>query len=198
MRIAGVVVAGGLGRRIGGTDKALLPLAGLPLIAHVLNRLRPQVQALAINANGDLARFAAFGIPVLPDSIPDFPGPLAGLLAGLDWAMAEGFAAVVTVAVDTPFLPPDLVAQLQARIGAATVAMAASDGRLHPTCALWRVELQPALIAALAAGERRVARFAEAQALVRVGFATGAPDPFFNINTAEDLAMAETLIRGAA
>ncbi len=198
MRIAGVVVAGGLGRRIGGTDKALLPLAGQPLIAHVLNRLRPQVAALAVSANGNPARFAEFGVPVLPDPLPDFPGPLAGLLAGLTWAIADGYQAVAMVAVDTPFFPLDMVAQLQARIGDGKVALAESDGQLHPTCGLWRVGVQPALVAALAAGQRRVARFAEAQGLIRVAFATGTPDRFFNINTAEDLAMAETLIRGLA
>lgn len=181
-----------------GADKALVALAGTPLIAHVLARLRPQVRAVAINANGDPTRFAAFGVPVLPDPVPDFPGPLAGLLAGLSWATAAGFEAVAVVAVDTPFFPTDMVAQLQSGIGTADVAVAQSGGRLHPTCALWRVGVLPVLTAALAGGQRRVAQFAGAQVLVRVPFAPATPDPFFNINDAGDLALAETLIRGGA
>jgi molybdenum cofactor guanylyltransferase len=196
VRIAGVILAGGLGRRMGGADKALVSLSGMSLIGHVLNRLAPQVQAVAINANGDPARFAAFGVPVVADTLPDFPGPLAGLLAGMVWAKGSGFDAVAVVAVDTPFFPADMVAQLQAGIGSGDVALAESDGQLHPTCGLWRVGLQSALAAALAAGQRRVAGFAAEQALIRVPFATGASDPFFNINSAEDLALAETLIRG--
>ena len=191
-------MAGGLGRRMNGADKALVSLAGTPLIGHVLARLRPQVRALAINANGDPTRFAAFGVPVLPDPVPDFPGPLAGLLAGLIWAAAAGFEAVAVVAVDTPFFPTDMVAQLQSGIGTADVAMAQSGGRLHPTCALWRVGLRAALVAALAADQRRVAQFAQAQAMIPVPFAPATPDPFFNINDAADLALAQTLIRGAA
>ena len=189
MNIAGLVLAGGQGLRMGGADKALLPLAGQPLIAHVLARFAPQVATVAISANGDPVRFASCGYPVLADAIHGSAGPLAGVLAGLDWAAALGADRLATVAVDTPFFPDDMVARLSRGLGGVQVAMAESGGRLHPTCALWRIGVRVALSAALAGEERRLARFGETQGLVRVTF-DGDPDPFFNINHPADLTAA--------
>lgn len=189
MNIAGLVLAGGQGLRMGGADKALLPLAGQPLIAHVLARFAPQVATVAISANGDLGRFAGCGFVVLSDNEAD-TGPLAGVLAGLTWAAAQGASWLATVAVDTPFFPDDMVARLAAAPGGAAVVMAESLGRLHPTCGLWRVGLLPVLAAALATGERRLARFAAHQGMVRVAFPAAGSDPFFNINHPADLAAA--------
>ena len=192
--IAGIVLAGGQATRMGGGDKALLPLGGRPLLAHVLARLAPQVGAVAISANGDPARFAGFGLPVLADPVPGFPGPLAGVLAGMDWAQGLGAEAVLCVAGDTPFLPVDLVARLS---GAGEFALAASpsEGRLrqHPTVGLWPVRLREALREALSRGENKVGRFAAAQGAVAVPF-DAPPDPFFNINTPDDLRAAEALL----
>lgn len=192
--VAGIVLAGGRATRMGGGDKALRPLGGQPVLAHVIARLAPQVQALALSANGDPARFAAFGLPVLADPLPGFPGPLAGVLAGLDWAAGRGESALVSVAGDTPFLPPDLVARLQA---AGPVALAASPAggqmRRHPTVALWPVALREALRAALARGEHKVGRFLAEHGARAAEFAAP-PDPFFNINTPEDLARAQSLL----
>lgn len=186
---AAVILAGGQARRMGGGDKPLLPLAGRPLLAHVIARLGPQVTALALNANGDPARFAAFGLPVLPDPVPGQPGPLAGVLAAMDWAAARGEARVLTVAGDTPFLPADLVARLSTQ----PFAMAESLGRAHPVVALWPIALRAPLRAALAAGEHRVGRFAAGHGAVQVPF-PAPPDPFVNINTPDDLARAEALL----
>ena len=118
----GVILAGGLATRMGGGDKGLLALGDRPLLAHVIDRLAPQVAGLALNANGDPARFAGFGLPVLGDSIAGFPGPLAGVLAGLDWAAGQGTECIVTAAADTPFFPRDLVARL----------CDAAVGQVHP------------------------------------------------------------------
>lgn len=191
----GVILAGGRATRMGGGDKGLRDLHGRPLMAHVIDRLAPQCAALAINANGDPARWSGFGLPVLADDVPDYPGPLAGVLAGLDWAAARGAQAVVTAAADTPFLPRDLVARLAAAGGFALAATADDSGRLrvHPTFGLWPVRLRHDLRAALVAGQRRVAGWALDQGAVQVAFDTLPFDPFFNINTAEDLAAAEAL-----
>ena len=193
--IAGVILAGGRALRMGGGDKALLPLAGRPILAHVVARLAPQVDVLALNANGDPARFAAFGLPVLPDPLPDHPGPLAGLLAGLDWAAAVGADTLVTTPVDTPFLPTDLVAALcaaAARDGlpsAAAVTPGPTGPERHPLSALWPVAARAPLRAALAAGTRRVRDFADTLGCADAGMA--AADAFRNLNTRADLAEAE-------
>lgn len=193
MNIMGLVLAGGQGQRMGGADKALLSLAGQPMIAHVLDRFTPQVTAVAISANGDPLRFASWLCPVLPDTDAGFAGPLAGVLAGLDWAAALGADGLATVAVDTPFFPEDIVGRLSSALGKAQVAMAESNGRLHPTCALWRVGVRAALLAALVAGERRVARFAEGQGMARVVF-DGDDGVFFNINEPADLTVAQARV----
>ncbi|MFZ4410446.1 MAG: molybdenum cofactor guanylyltransferase MobA [Paracraurococcus sp.] len=143
--VIAVVLAGGLARRMGGGDKPLRLLAGRPLLDHVLDRVAPQVAAVILNANGDAARFAAYGLPVVADPLPDFPGPLAGVLAGLDWAAAHrpDVATVLSVPGDGPFLPADLVARLEAARVAASVPMAcaASGGWTHQPIALWPVPL---------------------------------------------------------
>jgi len=195
MRLFGVILAGGLGSRLGGVDKALLPLAGAPLLAHAMARLSPQVERLALSANGDPARFARFGLPVLPDALPDHPGPLAGVLAGLDWAAGGGADAVVTAAVDTPFFPGDLAARLADGIGAAPVAIAASLGRRHPAFGLWRVTLRPELRLALATGVRRLGVFADGVGAVAVRCPVRRIDPFLNINTPDDLERAVSVRR---
>ena len=183
---------------MGGGDKCLLPLAdGQSLLARIVARLAPQVGPMALNANGDPSRFAAFDLPVLPDQIAD-AGPLAGVLAAMVWARGQGCDAVVTVAGDTPFFPADLVARLAAGRGAAAVALAATD-RVHPVFGLWDVALAVALEAALADGTRRVMDFAAAQHAVTVDFPVGdGGDPFFNVNTPDDLRHAQARDAGGA
>lgn len=195
MRIAGLILAGGQGRRMG-AEKALVALAGRPLVAHVAARLAPQVAALALSANGDPARFAALGLPVLPDLPGEAgEGPLAGLRAGLDWAARAGAEALITVATDTPFLPTDLVERLAAASGGARASHAVSGGRAHYTAAFWPRARTAAIAERFAAGERRLRACLEDA--VEVAFA-GDPDPFANLNTPEDLARAEAQLRGAA
>ena len=183
-----VILAGGLSRRMGGGDKPLLALGARPILSHVIARLAPQAGPLVLNANGDPARFAAFGLPVISDTVADHPGPLAGILAGLEWAAQAGHPAIVSAAGDTPFLPHDLVARLAAAAGRTGIAIAATeeDGALrhHPTFGLWRVACRVRLAEALAGGLRRVRAFAEAEGAGVALF----PDPaaFFNINTPAD------------
>lgn len=196
MRIFGVILAGGTARRMGGADKALLPLAGRPLIAHVLDRLSPQVEQVLISANGDPARFATFGCEVIPDARPQ--GPLSGILAALAHAADHGATHVVSTPVDTPFLPGDIVPQLllAAEASPEGLSLAASADRDHPATALWPVSLAPALAAFLATGEAKVTRFSDAHHATRAHF----PDPraFLNLNTPQDFAVAEALLKGAA
>jgi molybdopterin-guanine dinucleotide biosynthesis protein A len=185
---------------MGGGDKGLRSLSNGTVLGHVIARLAPQCAALALNANGDPARFAAFGLPVLPDVMGGQPGPLAGILAGMDWAAGLGAQAVVTVAADTPFLPSDLVARLVAGDGGSGLVLAASpapDGGVlrQPTFGLWPVALRDDLRAALAGGVRKVTAWADTHAPGTAVFASQQPDPFFNINTPEDLALAEQIAR---
>ena len=189
--IAGVILAGGRASRMGGGDKALLPLGGRPMLAHVVERLEPQVAALALSANGDPARFAAFGLPVLPDTVPGQPGPLAGILAALEWAAALGASAVVSTPVDTPFLPRDLVARLAAAGDLSRPVVVQTGALVHPASAFWPVACRGALRAALDAGERRVRAFATAEGCRAVRFAA---DGLRNVNTPADLAAAEALL----
>ena len=182
----------------GPVDKGLLPLAGWRVIDHVLERLAPQVGAVALNLNGDPARWPDLGLPVLPDSLPDHPGPLAGVLAGMDWAAAKGAPAVISVAADTPFFPRDLVAGLTGAAGPAGLCLAAcrdaDTGRLwpQPTFGLWPVGLRQALRAALIDGQRKVRLWAETQG---AAYAIFDEDAFFNVNTPADLAQAEARAR---
>ncbi|MDF1716614.1 MAG: molybdenum cofactor guanylyltransferase MobA [Antarcticimicrobium sp.] len=196
--VAGVILAGGQATRMGGGDKGLLRVRDLRLIDHVIARLAPQCARLAINANGDPARFAEFALPVLPDSLPEYPGPLAGVLAGLDWAAAEGVDAIVTAAADTPFFPHDLVARLRAAAGPDGLALAGSRdaaGKLwrHPTFGLWPVALREDLRDALKGGLRKIVLWTDAHQAGLAEFPTGPFDPFFNVNTPEDVARAEHL-----
>lgn len=190
---AGIILAGGRSSRMGGAEKSLATLGGRPLIAHAIDRLRPQVSWLALNANGDPRRFGDLGLPVLADGIPDFPGPLAGILAGMRWAAVHGCETVASVAVDTPFFPTDLVARLSAARAHPSngPALAASGGRLHPVFGLWPVALADDLDAFLRKGETfRVGEFARRCACIAVPFDEGPADPFFNVNRLEDLAVA--------
>ncbi|WP_084540077.1 molybdenum cofactor guanylyltransferase MobA [Azorhizobium doebereinerae] len=194
-RVFGLILAGGLGRRMGGVDKALLPLAGRPLLRHVIDRLAPQVEGLLLSANGPPERFAAFGLPVLPDTLPDHPGPLAGVLAGLDHlaATAPEVDWMVSTPADAPFIPEDLVRRLRDACSAAGAPLthAASAGRTHPVIALWPVRLRHALRDYLAAGERRVGRFLADSGAVAVDWDCTRSDPFLNVNTPEELARSE-------
>jgi molybdopterin-guanine dinucleotide biosynthesis protein A len=197
--IAGVILAGGQATRMGGGDKGLRMVGGQTLLAHVLDRLRPQVDAIVLNANGDPARFSEWGLPVVADSLPDWPGPLAGVLAGMDWAASIGAEAVVSVAADTPFFPRDLVAQLQASAGPSGLALAATreGGKLYrqPTFGLWPVALRDDLRAALLGGLRKVVLWTDSHGAGTAEFGTDPFDPFFNINTPDDIAIAETLVQ---
>ncbi|MBB93654.1 MAG: molybdenum cofactor guanylyltransferase MobA [Rhodobacteraceae bacterium] len=201
MRPLGVILAGGLARRMGGGDKGLLDLGNQPILAHVIDRLAPQVGGLALNANGDPARFAGHGLPVVADSIEGFAGPLAGVLAGLDWAAGQGADSIVTAAADTPFFPRDLVARLVAASSgqAHPLVLAATPddrrGRVrHPTFGLWPVALRDDLRAALGDGLRKVVLWTDAHDGREALFDAGPPDPFFNVNTPEDLATARAVL----
>jgi molybdenum cofactor guanylyltransferase len=196
----GVILAGGRATRIGGGDKGLRKVGGQRLMDHVITRLGPQCLGLAINANGDPARFDDFGLPVLPDSLPDQPGPLAGVLAGLDWAALQGAAAIVTAAADTPFFPVDLVARLKAAAGPSGLCIAGSPdetGRVqrHPTFGLWPVALRDELRAAVTGGMRKVVTWTDAHNAGLARFGSDPFDPFFNINSPEDILRAERLMR---
>ena len=196
--VIGVLLAGGQSRRMGGGDKTLLQLGGKPILGRVIDRLAPQVDALVLNANGDPSRFAAFGLPVVPDVVEGFAGPLAGVLTGLDYAREQHPEAewVVTAATDAPFLPRDLVARLLAAVedAGADLACASSDGRVHPVIGLWPVRLADDLRAAMAEGVRKVDVWTARHRLVEVPFATDPVDPFFNANRPDDLAEAERLL----
>jgi molybdenum cofactor guanylyltransferase len=197
--VVGVLLAGGLARRMGGGDKCLRRLGDRPILAHVIERARPQVAALVLNANGDPARFAAFGLPVAADVVEGFAGPLAGVLTGMDWARANrpDCPWVATVATDTPFFPTDLVARMLAAVAraGADLACAASGGRTHPVFGLWPVRLAGELRAAMVdEGIRKVDVWTARHRLVEVDFPTEPIDPFFNTNRPEDLAEAERLL----
>jgi molybdenum cofactor guanylyltransferase len=197
VKIAGIVLAGGQSRRMGGGDKCLRLLAGKPILAHIIERARPQVAALALSANGDPARFAGFDLPVIADSIADFAGPLAGVLAGLDWAAASVPSAthVASFAGDAPFLPRDLVARLAAALAEGhDLAAAASAGRAHPVFGLWPLARCDDLRRAMAEeGIRKVDQWTARYRLALVDFPAMPVDPFFNANQPEDLAEAEQL-----
>ncbi|WP_306133294.1 molybdenum cofactor guanylyltransferase MobA [Roseivivax marinus] len=200
----GVILAGGRATRMGGGDKGLLPLGGATLLDQVIARLAPQVAGMALNANGDPARFADWGLPVLPDSVADYPGPLAGVLAGLDWAAGQGAETIVTVAADTPFFPRDLVARLQAEAGGmdAPLALAATPDlrrgtARHPTFGLWPVALRDDLRAALGDGVRKVVLWTDRHD-GREALFDGPGEPFFNVNTPEDLEAAQEMIAAEA
>lgn len=194
----GLLLAGGLARRMGGGDKPLRTIAGRTILAHVIERLQPQCDGLLLNANGDPVRFAEYGLPVVADSVPDFAGPLAGILAGLDWLAANrpGAQWLVSVAADTPFIPRDLVERLHQAREAAKVplACAASGGWTHPVIGLWPIALRADLRRALTVeDERKIDRWTARHGVAQVEWPATPVDPFFNANRPDDLAEAERL-----
>lgn len=194
----GVLLAGGLARRMGGGDKPMRTIGGRTILERVIARLKPQCSGLILNANGDPARFAAFGLQVVADDVPGFPGPLAGILAALDWTAANrpGIEWVLSAAGDCPFLPRDLVARLhEARAQAnAQLAVAASGDQSHPVIGLWRVGLHDELRHALVVEDlRKIDRWTARYPLATVTWPAEPLDPFFNANTVEDIAEAERL-----
>jgi molybdenum cofactor guanylyltransferase len=194
----GVLLAGGLARRMGGGDKPMRRIGGRTILERVIARLKPQCDGLILNANGDPARFAAFGLPVIADTVENFPGPLAGILAALDWAAANrpDVAWVLSAAADCPFLPRDLVARLhQARADEdAQLAVAASNGQSHPVIGLWSVSLRDELRHALVVEDiRKIDRWTARYRLATVTWPAKPLDPFFNANTMDDIAEAERL-----
>jgi len=195
--VVGVLLAGGQSRRMGGGDKCLRLLGGRPILARIIERVRPQVRHLILNANGDPGRFAEYGLPVTEDSVAGFAGPLAGVLAGLDWAAAHApdCPMVATVPTDAPFLPVDLVARLLAAVEGADLACAASNGQPHPVVGLWPVRLRDALRRAMSEEDvRKVDAWTGRYRLATVDFPCAPVDPFLNVNRPEDLAEAERVL----
>jgi molybdopterin-guanine dinucleotide biosynthesis protein A len=197
-KIPAVLLAGGLARRMGGGDKPMRTILGRTILDRVIARLQVQCDGLILNANGDPARFASFGLPVIADGVPDFPGPLAGILAALDWAAANRgeVTYMLSAAADCPFLPRDLVARLAAAREAenAELAVAASDGQSHPVIGLWKVALRDELRHALVKEDvRKIDRWTARYRLATVTWLARPVDPFFNANTVEDIAEAERL-----
>jgi len=194
----GLVLAGGLARRMGGGDKALIRIGNETILARTLARLTPQVAGVVLNANGDPARFASFQLPIVADSVPDFAGPLAGILAGLDWVAANqpGTKWVVSVPGDCPFLPPDLVAKLHAARLAEGKALACAhsgDWR-HPVVGLWQVALREELRCAITVEDlRKIEVWTARHGVALADWPTDPVDPFFNVNTPEDVALATRL-----
>lgn len=196
--IPGVLLAGGLARRMGGGDKPMRTIGGRTILERVITRLKPQCAELLLNANGDPGRFAAFGLPVIADGVADFPGPLAGILAALDWVAANrpNIRLVLSAAADCPFLPRDLVARLHRALTDenAQLAVAASDGQSHPVIGLWSVALRDELRHALVVEDvRKIDRWTARYKLATVTWPTTPLDPFFNANTMDDIAEAERL-----
>jgi molybdenum cofactor guanylyltransferase len=197
--ILGLVLAGGLSTRMGGGDKGFRTIAGEPILTRVLKRLAPQVDRIAINANGNPERFLEFELPIIPDDIAEFPGPLAGVLAGMDFA-AELTAAshILSVAADCPFLPHDLAIRLKAvmQLRNARISVAHSGGYAQPTIALWDISLRHDLREALTAeGLRKIDKFTARYTTASAEWPTEPFDPFFNANRPEDLAEAERILQ---
>ena len=192
----GVILAGGLATRMGGGDKGLKVLGNDTVLGHVIARLQPQVGELALNANGNPERFRSLNLPVVPDSIEGYVGPLAGVLAGLDWAAEQGADHIVTAAADTPFFPADLVPQLLLACESQNqpIALARTEDGRHPTFGLWPGALRDDLRSDLNAGLRKVVAWTDKHGTAYADFATDAFDPFFNVNTPEDLERARSLL----
>ena len=195
--VTGVILAGGLSRRMGGGDKGLLELGGKPMLRHVIDRLSPQVADVIINANGDPARFAAFGLPVVADTIEGFVGPLAGVLSGMRWSAKHVPDArwIVTAPGDAPLLPRDLVERLVEAVpedGKRGISLAQSGGELHPVIGLWPVALAQDLEEQLRQGVRKVLHWVERHGMTAVAFPSQrmcglSIDPFYNANTPQEL-----------
>lgn len=203
--IIGVLLAGGKSRRFGGGDKCLAPLAGTPMLTRAITRLETQVDGLILNANNTGGVFDAFELPIAPDPIEGFVGPLAGVLAGMGWAEQNRKARwVASVAGDTPLFPQDLVARLRDAVGERypAIALAACDGQIHPTFGLWPTALATDLREALSSGTRRIVSWTDQHDCTVVEFEKSdlggqMLDPFFNINTQQDLETAEAVLAGA-
>jgi len=191
----GLILAGGLARRMGGGDKARIRIGGVTILGRVLACLQPQCDRIIINANGDPGRFADTGLPVVPDSVPDFAGPLAGILAGLDWAAAHvsDVTDVVSVPGDCPFLPVDLVERLEVARAKAKLplACARSGDWRHPVVGLWPVDLRDDLRRALAEDLHKIEVFTARHGVAIADWPAKPIDPFFNVNTPEDVVQAE-------
>ncbi|SRR6266508_327480 len=201
--VVGILLAGGRSSRMGGGDKCLRPLGGRPILARIIDRLKPQVSDIVINANGDSSRFAGFGLPVVADSMVGFAGPLAGVHAGLEWVKANrpGISHIVTVATDTPFFPADLVQRFLAELQHdAMLLVARSDEGVHPVIGLWPVGMAQQLEESLKQGMRKVGAWTKQHGAVEVFFPRVEVDgrlidPFFNINEPEELAEADALLK---
>jgi molybdopterin-guanine dinucleotide biosynthesis protein A len=198
IKIPGVLLAGGLARRMGGGDKPMRTIGGRTILERVIARLQPQCDGLILNANGDPARFAAFGLPVISDDVADFPGPLAGILAALDWTAANrpNVEWILSAAADCPFLPRDLVTRLHQALSEqnAQLAVAASGWQSHPVIGLWSLALRDELRHALVVEDiRKIDRWTARYKLATVTWPTTPLDPFFNANTVSDIAEAERL-----
>jgi molybdopterin-guanine dinucleotide biosynthesis protein A len=202
--VTGVVLAGGLSRRMGGGDKGLLELAGKPMLRHVIDRLAPQVSTMIINANGDPQRFSAFALPVVADTVEGFVGPLAGVLAGMRWSASNAPKArwIVTAPGDAPLLPRDLVERMMEAVTGreGAIALAQSGGEMHPVIGLWPIALMQDLEEQLKAGVRKVLHWTDRHGTVPVEFPFvemrgRKVDPFFNANTPEELDEARALLK---
>jgi molybdopterin-guanine dinucleotide biosynthesis protein A len=205
--VVGVLLAGGKSSRMGGGDKCLLPLAGRPMLTHIIDRLRPQVSDLVLNANGDVGRFAAFGLPIVVDRLGGQAGPLAGVHAGIEWAIVNRPESrfVITAATDTPFFPTDLVARFLTSLegGEPKLLVARSEEGVHPVFGLWPISFGPALEKSLTSGMRKVQAWVREYQAEEILFPSGEIggrkiDPFFNLNRPEELVEAEVLLLGGA
>ena len=195
--IPGIILAGGLSRRMGGGDKGLLMLGETSIIERVIDKILPQVGSLAININGDSSRFPDYKLPIIPDSIKGYLGPLSGILAGMEWAFKNGNRYIATVAADTPFLPDDFIKRLHTMVKsknlnigiAASRILSGDDVFIHPTFGIWEVALKDDLRDALANDTRKIMFWAKKFKLDYYYFDTSdkLSDPFFNINTLDDL-----------
>ena len=200
-RVAGIILAGGLSRRMGGGDKSLLEIGGRPMLSTVIDRLEAQARPVALNANGDPMRFAHFRLPVFADPIDGNIGPLAGVLGGMRWAQENSTARrIVTISADTPFFPRNLVERLTVGLGDMEIAVARSDGRSHPVVGLWPVELAGDLELWLRdAAHRKAESWVRSRRYVEVTFGRDEGfDPFFNVNTPQDRAIADGLAEKAS
>ena len=205
MDIPGIILAGGLSRRMGGGDKGLLMLGKTSIIERVIDKVSPQVGSLAININGDSSRFPDYKLPIVPDSIKGYLGPLSGILAGMEWAFKNGNRYIATVAADTPFLPDDFIKRLHAMVKsknlnigiAASRILSTDDVFMHPTFGIWEVGLKDDLRDALANDTRKIMFWAKKFRLDYYYFDTSdkLSDPFFNINTPDDLAKAKCRLK---
>ncbi len=205
MDIPGIILAGGLSRRMGGGDKGLLMLGKTSIIERVIDKVSPQVGSLAININGDSSRFPDYKLPIIPDSIKGYLGPLSGILAGMEWAFKNGNRYIATVAADTPFLPDDFIKRLHAMVKsknlnigiAASRVLSTDDVFMHPTFGIWEVGLKDDLRNALANDTRKIMFWAKKFKLDYYYFDTSdkLSDPFFNINTPDDLTKAKCRLK---